>query len=659
MTESPSPRPARSRFPRPVLAAAAFVLVFAAAYNHFVFERVPHVHDEAAYLFQARIFLGGHLTAPAPPAPASFDFPHMIIGDRWYSMYPPGFPFLLALGLVFGAPWLVNPLLGALAILLLYLIGVEIYGRRVGLAAAVLGALSIWHLLMSSTMMSHTASMTFNAAFLLFAWRSFRRPTVSNGLAAGAALGFAYLSRPYNAAVFALPFLAVLAFRTLRDLRGRWRNALAFAVPAALAGAAFFLYNAGTTGDPFLPGYIARYGKAYAVIFGRAATLDFDFTPLASFMQIGENMASLNETLFGWPLTSFWLLLFVLWAARARPADRGKDLLLFSGFISLIVGFFFFWGAFIFIGARMFYDGLPLLVLLSAKGLVEAETLLAGRFPRLGPAGWRKVLAVVLAAFTLYAFAVRFPAWSRPAASEWYYARYDRNMAGSSAGLRNALAPFGLRNAVVIVKFMYAPLSGFPTGWWTSGFFLDTPSLDGDVIYANDRGPAANEELARSFPDRTFYIYAGTLEKGLLLPLARDGGALLPEKPLVSRARPPRSLELVDAPEKIFRPYSPGFRAFLEGSFRTEGVLGVDVAWLMRTGIESQAKGEHLKATYAFEAALQLDKNPKTRGQILLLLGQSYLKSGQHEEAKRLIRKFQEVGFEERRMYFVLPERGF
>ncbi len=655
-----SAAPAGRRLPPwPVWAAAAFAFLFCALYNILVFDRVPHIHDEAAYLFQARIFLAGGPTAPLPPVPEAFDFPHVVNVGRWYTIYPPGFPLLLALGLLAGAPWLVNPILAGLAVLLLFGLGAEIYDRRTGLLASVLGALSIWLLLMSSTMMSHTASMVFNAVFLLFFFKSLRAPTFAHGLAAGAGLGLAFLIRPYNAAVLALPFLLVLGLRSLARLKLRWRNLAGLALAGGLCLGAFLAYNAATTGEPLKPGYIARYGPAYSVIFGRAATLDYDFTPLVSAMQIGENMAELNRTLFGWPLTSFWLLPFAFWAGLRRREERGRDLLLLSGFASMTVGFFFFWGAFIVLGARMFFDALPLLVLLSAKGLARAPELLAARFPRLGPAGWGKAAAGLLAVFSLYAFAVRFPAWVGPKWSEWYYERCDHNLCGSSAWIGNALKPLPLGKSVVVMKMLYAPLTGFPTGWWGSGFIYDAPRLDGGVLFANDRGDDVTRRLMRAFPDRAFYAYVGTLEKGLLVPLREEDGAVRRGRPLVSAAKPRRAVDLLASPDGLFKMYSPGFRAFVEDRLRGDGWTRLDVESLRAEGARLQQARDFQGAAYAFEAALQLEKNPKVRWPILISLGQCYFKTGQAAEAKRVSDKFAEAGYRGKKLFHILPARGF
>ena len=61
--------------------------------------------------------LGG-TTLPAPPAvPEAFSLDNVILSsNRWCSKYPPGFPLLLAVGWLLGAPWLVNPVLFGFAV---------------------------------------------------------------------------------------------------------------------------------------------------------------------------------------------------------------------------------------------------------------------------------------------------------------------------------------------------------------------------------------------------------------------------------------------------------------------------------------------------------------------------------------------------------------
>src|SRR4030066_2091168 len=135
--------------PLPVIIASVFALVFCSLFSTLVFERIPHINDENAYLFQAKLFQSGRLHAPSPCGREFFDFPHIINNGKWYSIYPPGFPLLLVVGLILRSPWLINPILAALAVLLFFLLGQEIYNRSVGIIAALLAAISPWFLLMS------------------------------------------------------------------------------------------------------------------------------------------------------------------------------------------------------------------------------------------------------------------------------------------------------------------------------------------------------------------------------------------------------------------------------------------------------------------------------------------------------------------------------
>ncbi|HEX7123872.1 MAG TPA: hypothetical protein VF178_15955, partial [Gemmatimonadaceae bacterium] len=111
--------PGPDRPDRFALIVAAGVLAVAAVLAVTVYERHPHVPDEVVYLLQARYLADGMLTMPAPPVPAAFNIDLMHYeANRWFSPVPPGWPFVLAVGAWLGVPWLVNPVLAALAVVL-------------------------------------------------------------------------------------------------------------------------------------------------------------------------------------------------------------------------------------------------------------------------------------------------------------------------------------------------------------------------------------------------------------------------------------------------------------------------------------------------------------------------------------------------------------
>jgi len=650
----------RLGIPLPVILASVFVLVFCGLFSALVFERVPHVNDEIAYLFQAKIFQSGRLYAASPCGREFFDFPHIINNGKWYSIYPPGFPLLLVLGLAFGTPWLINPILAALAVVLFFLLGTEIYNRSVGLLAALLAAISPWFLLMSSTMMSHTSSLFFNTLFLLFLFRSLRRPSLGLGLAAGASWGLAFLIRPLNTLFFSLVFLI---FFTVRLLGSPGNKAKRTAV-ALLAGAlAFFglllLYNSLTTGGPFRMGYLARYGPSYSVIFGRAATLDSDFTPLAGAIQMADNLRALNSDLFGWPISSFLAMLPLLWLSRLNPKDRKRDLLLLCGIGCLVVAFSFFWGAFVFIGARMFFEALPLFLLLSARGIVEIPRLVGRVTPRLPEAAVRKTTAVLLSVLAVYALAYHQPRRLRPAHADWYFERTDHRFAGTNGRLGRTIAALNLGRALVVLKFWHRPPPSFPEeGGWGSGFLRNDPDLKETIIYAKARDQSF-AGLFSCYPERNIFIYAGTLDRGVLIPLKKSGTGVELGEPVRPLGRIRNSITIVSDPAGVFLAYSVEFSDFLHQVFRETSLLEMDGRRLEEMGVRYETQDDWRRAAFCFEAALQVENDPESRRNLLNRLLPCYRKTGQAEASGKILAFMEKVDFNERQLYAVFPERGF
>ena len=83
---------------------------------------VARVHDEAAYLLQARIFATGHWTAPSPPLPEFFEQYHVFVVPRYAAKYPPGHAIFLVPGIWLGLPGMMPVLLGAIAAALIFMI---------------------------------------------------------------------------------------------------------------------------------------------------------------------------------------------------------------------------------------------------------------------------------------------------------------------------------------------------------------------------------------------------------------------------------------------------------------------------------------------------------------------------------------------------------
>ena len=648
--------PGARRIPWPVLAAAAFVFLFTNAFSWVVFEHTPRIHDEIDYVFQARLFASGRLSAPSPCARDFFTFPHTINNGRWLSMYTPGYPLVLSLGVLVGAPWLVNPLLAALCVFLFYALGLELYGRATGVLAAVLGAASIWFLLLSSSFMNHTCSLFFASLFLLFLVRSVRTPSVGNGLLAGIGLGAMAIIRPYNALIFSFPFLAYYAWKSLPEWKARAGNILAAAGATVAFLVGLGVYNQLTTGSPFQTGYAVVFGDTIFPGFGRTGLPGTEFHWLQGAENILNYLKALNRDLFGWPLTSLWALVPLLFVQRPA-AERRKDLLLASGIVSMLVGLFFFWGTLVVLGPRLMFETVVLLVLLSAQGILTfIDAVAANREVSVHKV--RAWTAALLVLFVAHGFFVRFPRWIWPKDSGHPLDTIGKDFLGASPAIGRTLRTLGLGRAVVFMRILTSPSRFYPAGVWSSGFLFNDPDLKAEIIYALDQG-ADNVRLMDCHPDRRFFVYLGTLERGLLVPLERRGDAISTGSPVAHEPKRKRRVRLVGRPAEVFTLYSKEFEAFLDEMDRTDDWTAWDVPHLIDRGLAYRRNLDYRRASFAFEAALQVETEPLWRETLLNQLQTCYFKLGLREEAARIRRKMADSDYNPKRYYNVLPERGF
>ena len=297
-------RPAARRLPLPrpgTLAVGLCLLALAAAawVATAIFDRVPHVEDDVAFLFQARTIASGRLFVPVPLKPEFFDIPFTLQRDGlWFGKYPPGYPAVLALGVLVGQPWLVEPILGAAAIGLTYLLGRRLYDPWVGLAGAALAAASPFFLLQAGSFMSHAACLFWATLFMrLFIWARDRR-SAPLALATGLALGMLFISRQLTAVGVAVPFvlwgLGEVAFARRRF----WLYVMmvvAF-LPFALG---LLVYNVATTGDPLRSAY-ELYWAYDKLGFGPDYGIRGHYLADAQ-INTRINLETLSTYLYGWP----------------------------------------------------------------------------------------------------------------------------------------------------------------------------------------------------------------------------------------------------------------------------------------------------------------------------------------------------------------------
>ena len=145
-----------SRADKIALAISTLAFLATAWISLNVFEGIPHLEDEFAYVWQAQVISRGELTVPSPPEQKSFLVPFVVDyeGER-FGKYPIGWPVVLSFGERAGLRWLVNPLLAGLCVWLTYRLGSKILGTATGLLAAGLTTTSPFFLMNSGALLSH------------------------------------------------------------------------------------------------------------------------------------------------------------------------------------------------------------------------------------------------------------------------------------------------------------------------------------------------------------------------------------------------------------------------------------------------------------------------------------------------------------------------
>ncbi|MFH1681332.1 MAG: tetratricopeptide repeat protein, partial [Candidatus Eisenbacteria bacterium] len=194
---------------------------------------------------------------PVIDAAEYFGWARTIAGGEWLwtrvHIHGPGYPYLLAilirLGGSFGTFYLVQHLLGAAILFLLYDTGRVVAGRSVGLAAAVLAVLYPRFLFLESLLLAETLATFLNLLLLRAAAGLATRPARPLLWAAvGMLAGLSAATRPTILAV--LPVLLYWAYRSGPREEGV-RRAGAVLAGVVLLVAPVFLRNA-EIGDPVL-----------------------------------------------------------------------------------------------------------------------------------------------------------------------------------------------------------------------------------------------------------------------------------------------------------------------------------------------------------------------------------------------------------------------
>lgn len=465
-----------------------------------VFDRVPHLEDEIAYVWQAEAMAGGALTTPSPVLPHKFLIPFVVDHDGMrFGKYPLGWPAALSVGVRLGLRDWVNPLLAGIAVWLTYLLGKKLLGQIAGLIAAALTLTSPFFLMNTGSLLSHPLGLVLSLALALVFWdvidppKDRKLPPWLPQVTAGLTVGLFGITRPYTAIAVVLPFALLGLLWFVRGDAARRKRLAVVGVFGVAVGLLHFAWQAVATGDPLMNPY--EFWWPYDRIgFGPGhGVLETGHTLHQAWRNMVLGVFIGRYDLFGWAGHSWLLLPFGLWAVRRN----GRMLWTSSIVVSLLVVYMAYWIGAWTLGPRYQFEGLYSLTLLSAAGFCWLAGLpVSPAEPYASGTGRLRVrrLAAAAAASLLVMASLAFYLPPRLGALTDLY--------GIS---RDSLVPFHeaedeLAPALIVVH----------TGHWTrygALLELEDPFLTTPFIFVWGDEPGMLEKLIAAYPDRAIYHY--------------------------------------------------------------------------------------------------------------------------------------------------------
>lgn len=476
---------------------AGWVVVVAALLSWFVFESIPHIQDSISYLFQAKYFSAGHLYLPAPPDAASFKVSHVVNdGIKWYGYGTPGWPAILSLGVLAGVPWLVNPLLGGLTILLTHLFITRLYNRQFAHIVVLMLSVSPWFLFMSASYLTHPLTIVWGLLALLAIEKERESGKGLWGAVAGVCLGALFLTRSLDGILIGLA--AGLWTLGLWKKRLKFRSIISLVIACIIVGSLIFLYNYALTGDATYPPQMKWaderwYPGADRLGFGQNIG-NVNWPHLDPFpghglkdvlLNLYLNFYAANFELFGWSFGSFC---FVVLALILRGINR-IDSFFLSIIVVILIGQSFYWGNggpdF---GSRYWYHLAIPFIVLTIRGLLTIQH-------KLKMCGANNLIVFRVGAFVVLSCLIAFIN-----VIPWRSLGKYHNYRTIDTDIKKITNKYQFDHDLVFIKS-----NDYED--YESAFIFNPTSLDSsDTIYAQYISESQMKALQQHFPDRRVWI---------------------------------------------------------------------------------------------------------------------------------------------------------
>lgn len=477
---------------RIALLIAAAGLIASSFIAERVYERIPHIEDEFAFLWQAQVMAAGDLARPSPEHARSFLVPFVVDHEgRRFGKYPPGWPAALSLGAGLDAAGWVNPMLSAAVLWFSYRLARKLLSPGLSVLAELLMLTSPMFLMLSGTLMAHMFSLLMALVFML-AWSDLflntdlRKPAPVWLLVcvSGGSIGLLFLTRPLTALAIAMPFAIHGAVMLVRSGKRTRRLLIGVGALGGAVGALLLLWQWTLTGDA-LTNLYTLWWPYDRIGFGPGfGVTDSGHSLSWAYYNTRFSLRAGLHDLFGWPYLSWLLIPFGVFGLRRR-----RVIWLYSGtFVSLVFAYAFYWiGSWLF-GPRYYFEALPVLSILSAAGFGFIGGWMAE--------GCRHVKARRLISLAVLALLIL-------TSVIFYLPQRVGGMKGLYGIERSSSARFIVDEPEQTLIIVRAPR------WFQYARYLYQiePFADSPLLIAWSRGAEADQALMHSYPGRQIFYY--------------------------------------------------------------------------------------------------------------------------------------------------------
>jgi len=465
----------RSKF---IFFAISFLLlVLCALYwvNQNILHSFMNSADEHSCYFLAESIRMGKWWVEPHPLSEFFNVVH--VGNRdgkWFSVYPPGWPLVWALGLQFNIVDWLNPILATLSLIFFYKAAKKIFGMSSAWFGIFCLVITPYFAFTSASYFSHGTCLfmvaLFVYAFLKWMESSQESKRILWAVIAAFACGYGLNTRYLTMAAIAAPFILYRLFRILMRKEKVDKADFIFSGILILSFAFALYNNYMVSGKPFKAPN--RYDKGWERLGFRGG-----YSVVEGLFYIVARLFYLID----WVPPMFVVLFFASLFQKRSFEFYGQ--LFRWGFFYLVFAYFLYysWGGNQF-GPRYYFEGVPFLMLAMADGL---------RY-------WWKEGVPALKKFLLGVVIVSLGT----AGYQFYEQGSFYEVASAQRKALYVLAEQTINKpSIVFIKGFL----GDKLVMSQDDAIRNSPRLDGIILYARDI-PEKNQLLREFYPDREYYL---------------------------------------------------------------------------------------------------------------------------------------------------------